>query len=101
MMTRIRAREVAEITGLSLRMVQSRAKAGDIPGAALILGVWTFDQQTVQRWVAQAEESACRPKMPRTHSTPSTRNRGATSGISARWSTDKAIDAAYERSFKL
>ena len=41
--SRIRARDVARLTGLSLRMVQRRAAAGDIPGAAQLCGIWTFD----------------------------------------------------------
>jgi len=49
---RIRPRDAAAITGLSLRAVQGMALRGEIPGAAKIGGCWTFDEKTLRTWIA-------------------------------------------------
>jgi hypothetical protein len=57
---RIRPTEVARLTSLSLRQIQSMAVAGRIPGAAKLGGVWTFDPDKIAAWVRAAEREALR-----------------------------------------
>ena len=56
MVERIRARRVAEITGLSLRSVQASAIRGEIPSAAKFGKTWTFNERAVREWVAAKEK---------------------------------------------
>jgi predicted DNA-binding transcriptional regulator AlpA len=55
---RVRADDVASITGLKLRTVQSMADRGLIPSAAKLGAVWTFDERAVRQWVKLKEEEA-------------------------------------------
>src|SRR5580698_3051210 len=55
---RIRPFEVARMTSLSLRHIQSLAASGKIPGAAKLGGVWTFDPVQVRAWI-RSQEQAC------------------------------------------
>lgn len=55
---RIPVREAAKITGRNLRTVQHYAKKGLIPGAALLMGRWTFDEVRLRAWV-KGEEQKC------------------------------------------
>lgn len=48
---RIRAHAVGGILGISARTVQSLAARGELPGAAKIGGVWTFDEKAIRDWV--------------------------------------------------
>lgn len=57
---RIRAPQVACITGLSARSIQEMAQRGDIPGAAKLGKVWTFDEVAVRAWVKSKEQTVCR-----------------------------------------
>lgn len=56
---RVGAREVATMTGLSMRMIQRRAR--EIPGVARLLGIYTFDAEEIRRW---AEAGAPLPDVP-------------------------------------
>lgn len=60
---RLLIRDVAVKTGLPKRTVQQMAKRGDIPGAAKLGNVWTFDRWQLTRWIEDAE----RRDAPRTH----------------------------------
>ncbi|MGE3292321.1 MAG: helix-turn-helix transcriptional regulator [Geminicoccaceae bacterium] len=84
---RIRAREVARLTGLSLRMVQRRAAAGDIPGAAQLCGIWTFDAAAVRAWISAAEATVA------ARSAPVMRPRI----VSAERRAENEIDEAFQR----
>ena len=55
---RIRTQRAAEITGLSIRGVQSMAARGDIPGAAKLGKVWTFNERKLRAWIKEKEEEA-------------------------------------------
>lgn len=48
---RIQSAEAAAMLGVSVRTVQLRAAAGEIPGAALIFGRWTFDPVMLRRFI--------------------------------------------------
>jgi hypothetical protein len=51
--TRYRCRQVAQRLGVGVRTVQVRA--AEIPGAAKVFGIWTFDPAKVERWIADLE----------------------------------------------
>lgn len=89
MTERIRAKIAADITGLSVRAVQAMAARGELPGAAKLGKVWTFDEARLRAWVRQREAVACRPI-----STGATASGGR--GFRFKGAT---IDAAYERLF--
>jgi hypothetical protein len=52
---RIKPRDVAILTGLSLRQVQQMAAEGKIPGAAKLGGVWSFAPEKVTAWIKNGE----------------------------------------------
>lgn len=54
---RIRAHHAATILGVELRTVQALAARGELPGAAKIGGLWTFDESALRLWIM--EKSAC------------------------------------------
>jgi hypothetical protein len=56
-MTRARA-----IVGLEPRVMQRMAKAGEIPGAIKIRGVWTFDEARLRNWLAELEALQCKSR---------------------------------------
>ncbi|HVY04255.1 MAG TPA: helix-turn-helix domain-containing protein [Caulobacterales bacterium] len=55
--TRIRASQVAENTGLTVRAVTAMAARGDIPGAGKFGRVWTFDARSVRAWIREREQA--------------------------------------------
>lgn len=63
---RIRAHHAATILGVELRTVQALAARGELPGAAKIGGLWTFDESALRLWIR--EKSVC-PKDPQRQST--------------------------------
>jgi hypothetical protein len=52
---RIQSKAAAAILGVSHRTLQSRALAGEIPGAARMFGTWTFDPSKLTAFVKQRE----------------------------------------------
>lgn len=50
---RIRPRQVAGITGLTVRAIQAMALRGEIPGAAKLGGSWTFDEAALRNWIKE------------------------------------------------
>jgi predicted DNA-binding transcriptional regulator AlpA len=84
---RVRSPDVARMTGLSVRAVQLMAARGDIPGAARLGKLWTFDPSKVRRWIVQREDAACQ----------GTSIGAATSGGDVSRSPVASIDEAYER----
>ncbi|WP_400769378.1 helix-turn-helix domain-containing protein [Methylosinus sporium] len=52
---RIRAVEVAQILGLGVRCVQKMAARGELPSAAQIGKLWTFDKARIEQFLADAE----------------------------------------------
>lgn len=60
---RIRPRQAAGITGLTVRAIQAMALRGEIPGAAKLGGSWTFDEAKLRAWIAeQVEKNESRAK---------------------------------------
>lgn len=53
---RIRIFQVMRKTGLTRRTVQNMAARGDIPGAAKLGHLWTFNRRAVERWITQQEQ---------------------------------------------
>ena len=59
---RIQSGAAARILGVSQRSIQGLALRGEIPGAARIGGIWTFDPGKLVAFVAQRERDAERPE---------------------------------------
>jgi hypothetical protein len=70
---RIQSAAAARILGVSQRSVQELALRGELPGAARIGGVWTFDSERLAAFVSQRERDAeaCNIDVPRTARPPS------------------------------
>ncbi|WP_394031729.1 helix-turn-helix domain-containing protein [Xanthobacter autotrophicus] len=63
---RIRVAKAASILGIKSRTVQSMAMRGELPGAAKIGGLWTFDEAALRAWIREKEQwLADRPPPPR------------------------------------
>lgn len=58
---RIRPRDVAHMTSLSVRKVQELAADGRIPGARLVNGEWTFTKGEIRAWIKAEEDRNYRP----------------------------------------
>ena len=76
-MQRIRAPAAAAMLGVSPRSVQAMAARGDLPSAAKIGKVWTFDPATLSRWISDREadvwlrKTACAMRDKARHMLPS------------------------------
>jgi hypothetical protein len=82
---RIQSATAARILGVSRRSVQGLALRGELPGAARIGGVWTFDAERLATFIKQRECDA---------------ERSSTSGPASsppRLPTRAQTNAAYER----
>jgi excisionase family DNA binding protein len=88
MSERIRPRDVARITSLSLRKVQEMAAAGKLP-ALKLGGVWTFEERDIRAWIKQEEQRQWRAKP------PPISTGGATYGGDVLRLPDASIDEAY------
>jgi hypothetical protein len=55
---RIQSAAAARILGVSQRSVQELALRGELPGAARIGGVWTFDSERLSAFISQRERDA-------------------------------------------
>lgn len=58
---RIRAIEASDILGVELRTVQAMAARGELPGAAKVGKLWTFDQKALKKFLPAFRESLERP----------------------------------------
>jgi len=89
---RIRPRDVARITSLSIRKVQELACAGRLPGAAKLEGSWTFDEGKIREWIRKQERQATAKSAPssRRDATGGARRSGDASSL-----PDANIAAAY------
>jgi phage terminase Nu1 subunit (DNA packaging protein) len=56
---RISAKEAALILGRPVRTVQDWAAQAKIPGAAKVVGSWTFDEQRLRNWIRRLEAEQC------------------------------------------
>jgi hypothetical protein len=86
---RYRCHHVAKRLGVGVRTVQVRA--ADIPGAAKVFGIWTFDPIKLERWIAQLEAESCRAT-----SINAMGSGGAVSKL-----PEPSIAEAYERAIEL
>ncbi|MBS4017466.1 MAG: helix-turn-helix domain-containing protein [Dechloromonas sp.] len=84
---RIRAEEAAAMLGISHRGVQALAARGDLPGAAKIGTLWTFDPAKLRRFISEREAECLRK----------TSINAAESGGCAPPSGASNIEKAYER----
>lgn len=65
---RIRSAEVAQLLGVGVRCVQKMAARGELPSAAQIGKLWTFDKAKIEQFLADAEaEVRGRPETASTH----------------------------------
>jgi excisionase family DNA binding protein len=62
MTERIKATKAAEVLGVSKRLVTLMASRGDLPGAAKIGSLWTFDKNKLQEYVTQKENECLKIK---------------------------------------
>lgn len=60
---RIRAAEACEATGLTLRGLQVMAARGEIPGAAKMGRIWTFDSVKLGEWIQEKERATAQRAM--------------------------------------
>ncbi|MGO4670657.1 helix-turn-helix domain-containing protein [Bosea sp. 2RAB26] len=56
---RMRSEAAAAILGVGRRIIQSMALRGELPGAAKIGGLWTFDEEALGSYI---RERTSRPK---------------------------------------
>jgi excisionase family DNA binding protein len=86
---RVQSETIAQDLGVTPRMVRALAQRGELPGAAKIGSVWTFDREKVKAWLHRKEREAARCRVIST---------GAkASGMAAYGSTVGMRDEAYER----
>lgn len=86
---RIKSRAAADETGLSLWQVQHMAGRGEIPGAAKLGSLWTFDKAKLRRWISHRESVAC----------PTISTNAAALGTDEFRSEGARYEKAYERAF--
>ena len=56
MSERIKASQAAGVLGVSKRLVTLMASRGQLPGAAKIGSLWTFDLEKLKKWVEEQEK---------------------------------------------
>ena len=56
MTERIKASQAAGVLGVSKRLVTLMASRGELPGAAKIASLWTFDLEKLKKWVEEQEK---------------------------------------------
>lgn len=61
---RIRAIEVSDILGVELRTVQAMAARGELPGAAKVGKLWTFDEKALVAFLPEFRAGLVRPPKP-------------------------------------
>ncbi|CAH1662073.1 HTH_17 domain-containing protein [Hyphomicrobiales bacterium] len=99
---RIRIPAAAEILGVEPRTVQALALRGELPGAAKIGGLWTFDPAALRSWI-KSQERLCQEKAQRTRREKSRRN--TATGVATRYGQGSrlhlgSIDSAYEQAMQ-
>ena len=62
MTERIKATQAAGVLGVSKRLVTLMASRGELPGAAKIASLWTFDKNKLQDYVTQKENECLKIK---------------------------------------
>lgn len=80
---RIRVAAAAAILGVEPRTVQALAARGDLPGAAKIGGLWTFDEAALRAWIK--ERTTCPKDHPR---------RSTHTGVETRYGRDLPLQVA-------
>lgn len=91
---RVRVDDAAAILGISGRTVQALAARGEIPGAAKIGGLWTFDEAALRLWIREKATCQIDPRRRSSHTGAETR-----SGLVSR-STERSIEKAYEQALQ-
>ena len=62
MSERIKASQAAGVLGVSKRLVTLMASRGQLPGAAKIASLWTFDKNKLQEYVKERENECLKIK---------------------------------------
>ncbi len=88
---RIGVRAVAMITGMSVRVLQERAARGLVPSAAKLGGTWSFNENTIRRWIRNQERETA--KSQRIYIASARR------GTAGSRLTESHIERAYEQLF--
>ncbi|MGU3496128.1 helix-turn-helix domain-containing protein [Xanthobacteraceae bacterium A53D] len=71
---RIRSHSAASILGVETRTVQALAARGEVPGAAKIGGLWTFDEAALRNWIKERTTCPRNQGLPNTHTGVATRS---------------------------
>jgi hypothetical protein len=56
---RIPASKAARICGVHRRTLYGWSNRGKVPGAAKLVGTWTYDEKVLRKWIADKEREAC------------------------------------------
>lgn len=88
---RIQSPAVAAKLGVTAKTVREMAERGEIPSAARMGHRWTFDAETIRRFVRRKEEEVCQ----------TTSIRGVGRGGRVLKLADATSDEAYERAIGL
>lgn len=91
---RIQSAAAARVLGVSRRTVQELALRGELPGAARIGGVWTFDAERLTSFVKERERDAESVTISHVRSRRTPR---AAVTLAPRLATRAQTNAAYER----
>jgi hypothetical protein len=86
---RIPASKAARICGVHRRTLYGWSNRGKVPGAAKLVGTWTYDEAELRKWIADKEREACQ--------TTST-NVGLRGGVGSKF-VASTVDLAYEQLF--
>ena len=94
MVDRIQSSHAAKMLGVSKRQITLMANRGDLPGAAKIGSLWTFDPEKLTRWIEERED-----KCLRNQKKISSKEEKYTTYVSGL--TDASVNRAYERAISL
>lgn len=62
MADRIQSSDAAKMLGVSKRLIALMAARGELPGAAKIASLWTFDPEKLKQWIEE-KEALCQTKI--------------------------------------
>jgi predicted DNA-binding transcriptional regulator AlpA len=84
---RIPASKAARICGVHRRTLYGWSNRGKVPGAAKLVGTWTYDEAELRRWIADKEREALQT---------TSINVGVRGGVGSRFKAS-TVDQAYEQ----
>jgi predicted DNA-binding transcriptional regulator AlpA len=88
---RIPASKAARICGVHRRTLYGWSNRGKVPGAAKLVGTWTYDEAELRKWIAARERDACQT---------TSINAGIRGGDGSKFRAS-TVDLAYEQALSL